>query len=141
MEKQPLCTTPKNFKEHQNGIAFEDLPRTFQDFVNIARSIGIKYIWIDSLCIMQDCDEDKHREMARMINIYKNAILTISAARAKSCDEGFLGVQDERVLLLQDSIQLPMNCLNGAIGSVLLYPTRTQFGREDTPIDKRAWTY
>jgi hypothetical protein len=124
-----------------HALPVEGLSKSLQDAILLTRALGIQYIWIDSLCIIQDCDEDKHREMARMANIYKNAIFTISAARAKSCDEGFLGVQDKRVLLLRDSIQLPINCLNGAIGSVLLYPTRTQFGREDTPIDKRAWTY
>ncbi|RII15207.1 hypothetical protein CUC08_Gglean003674 [Alternaria sp. MG1] len=134
-------TERSRIERYTHALPLEGLPKSLQDAILLTRALGIQYIWIDSLCIIQDCDEDKHREMARMANIYKNTIFTISAARAKSCHEGFLGVQDKRVLLLQTSIQLPMNCLNGAIGSVLLYPTRTQFGREHTPIDKRAWTY
>jgi hypothetical protein len=124
-----------------DALPVEGLSKSLQDAILLTRALGIQYIWIDSLCIIQECDEDKHREMARMARIYKNAIFTISAARAKSCDEGFLGVQDKRVSLLQTSIKLPMKCLNGAVGSVLLYPFRSLFQSEDIPIDKRAWTY
>jgi hypothetical protein len=79
-----------------------------------------------------------------MANIYKNAVLTISAATAESCDEGFLGVQEKRVQLLQkNAINLPINCLNGAIGSVLLYPSRSLSRDTDrlVAIEKRSWTY
>lgn len=134
-------TERNRIEGYMDALPWEELPKSIQDAIILTRALGIRYIWIDSLCIMQDCDEDKHREMARMINIYKNAILTISAARAKSCDEGFLGVQDKRVSLLQTSIKLPMACLNGAVGSVLLYPFRSLFQSGDIPIDKRAWTY
>jgi len=121
----------------------ERLPKSLKDAILLTRALGIQYIWIDSLCIIQDCDEDKDREMTRMADVYKNAVLTISAARAKSCDEGFLGVQEQKVSLLQDSIKLPMNCLNGAIGTVLFYCSRasSQPGHFNPPIDKRAWTY
>ncbi|CAN9175569.1 unnamed protein product [Alternaria alternata] len=134
-------TERNRIERYMLALPVQQLPKSLQDAIFLTRALGIQYVWIDSLCIIQDCDEDKDREMARMAYIFKNAIFTISAARAKSCDEGFLGVQDARISLLQKSIKLPINCLNGAIGSALLYPTRTQFGRHNTPIDKRAWTY
>ncbi|CAI9629179.1 unnamed protein product [Alternaria burnsii] len=135
-------TERNRIDEYMHVLSVERLPKTLQDAIRLTRTLGIQYIWIDSLCIIQDCDEDKNREMARMANIYKNAIFTISAARARSCDDGFLGEQERRAAILQQlSIKLPMNCLNGAIGSVLLYDSREQFGREDTPVNKRAWTY
>jgi hypothetical protein len=134
--------TEKNrIKRYMRALPVERLPKSLRDAILLTRALGIQYIWIDSLCIIQDCNEDKDREMARMANIYKNAIFTIAAARAESCDDGFLGVQEMRAGLLRISIKLPMNCLNGAIGSVLLYLTRTQIGHENTPIDKRAWSY
>jgi hypothetical protein len=134
-------TERNRIQRHVHALPMEGLPKSLQDAILLTRVLGIQYIWIDSLCIIQDCDEDRDREMARMANIYKNAIFTISAGRAKSCDEGFLGVQDKRVSSLQMSIKLPMNCLNGAVGSVLLYPSRKQSRGDDRPIDKRAWTY
>lgn len=136
--------TEKNrIERYMDALPLKELPKSLQDAIILTRALGIRYIWIDSLCIMQDCDEDKHREITRMANIYKNAIFTISAARAKSCEEGFLGVQNKRVSLLRVSIKLPMNCLNGAIGSVVLYPSRVQFRYNDgiVPIARRSWTY
>lgn len=48
----------------------------------------MRYIWIDSLCIVQDAREDKEREMANMMKIYRNATFTISAASASVVTEG-----------------------------------------------------
>jgi hypothetical protein len=138
---QRYQTERDKIERYMHALPVEGLPKSLQDAILLTRALGIQYIWIDSLCIIQDCDEDKDREMARMANIYKNTVFTISAARAKSCDEGFLGLQDKRVSLLQISIKLPMNCLNGTVGSVLFYPSRKQVRGGDTPIDKRAWTY
>ncbi|USP76920.1 HET-domain-containing protein [Curvularia clavata] len=130
-------------EEYMQALPVERLPKSLKDAIFLTRALGIQYIWIDSLCIIQDCDEDKDREMTRMAKIYKDAVFTISAARARSCDEGFLGVQEQRVSLLQDSIKLPMNCLNGAIGTVLFYPSRqlSRHKNRRVPIDRRAWTY
>ncbi|CAN9134573.1 unnamed protein product [Alternaria alternata] len=134
--------TEKNrIKRYMHALPVERLPNSLRDAILLTRALGIQYIWIDSLCIIQDCNEDKDREMTRMANIYKDAIFTISAAKAKSCNDGFLDVQERRTELLHDSIKLPMNCLNGVIGSVLLYPFRSQFQGVLIPIDKRAWTY
>ena len=49
----PLKTTARNLKEHEQRIGWNDLPVTFQDAVLMAAYIGIPYIWIDSLCIIQ----------------------------------------------------------------------------------------
>jgi hypothetical protein len=43
-ETQPLCTTPGNYQSHRDGLPFYDLPKTFQDFVELARGIGMNYV-------------------------------------------------------------------------------------------------
>lgn len=137
-------TERNRIERYMHTLPVEELPKSLQDAILLTRALGFQYIWIDSLCIIQDCDEDKDREITKMANIYKNAVLTISAATAESCDDGFLGVQEKRVQLLQqNAIKLPINCLNGAIGSVLLYPSRSLFRNTDelVAIEKRAWTY
>jgi hypothetical protein len=53
--------------------------------------MGIDYIWIDCLCILQDSRADWEQEAARMVDVYSNAYLTLVASRAKHCGEGFLG--------------------------------------------------
>jgi hypothetical protein len=55
------------------------LPKTFRDFIQINRFLGIQYVWIDSLCIVQDDEEDWTAESARMTNVYGEAVLNVAA--------------------------------------------------------------
>lgn len=56
------------------------LRRTFIDAVKITRDIGESYLWVDSLCILQDCSKDWDIESKKMAGIYANALCTISSA-------------------------------------------------------------
>ena len=77
---QLLKTTRQNMAKHQEeGIQICDLPNTYTDAVRVARRLGAQYLWIDSLCIIQDSKEDWEREAAAMASIYLNSALTISA--------------------------------------------------------------
>lgn len=55
------------------------LPKTFQDAIRVIERLGIQYLWIDRLCIVQDSDEDWRAEAGTMHDVYKNSALTISA--------------------------------------------------------------
>jgi hypothetical protein len=80
--KHPLRTTTDNLQEHISGISWSTLPKTFQDALKITRELGIDYIWIDSLCIVQDSEEDWRQESREMGLIYERARVTIAAAGA-----------------------------------------------------------
>ncbi|KAK3216250.1 hypothetical protein GRF29_8g2773435 [Pseudopithomyces chartarum] len=75
----PLKTTKANWKKLSYNIPFESLPPLFQDAILITRQLGLRYIWIDSLCIIQDSARDWETESFRMGNIYENSYVTISA--------------------------------------------------------------
>jgi hypothetical protein len=66
------------------------MPATFYDATVITRKLGYRYLWIDSLCIIQNSAEDWEAESQNMGNIYMNASLTIAAAGAKDSDGGML---------------------------------------------------
>lgn len=68
-------TTLQNLTERRGSIKLSELSGNFRDMVVIARVLDIKHIWIDSKCIIQDCDHgrDLGREMARMRFTYQNA--------------------------------------------------------------------
>jgi hypothetical protein len=83
-----LRTTSKTIDSHRRGIKLKDLSKTFQDAVRFARRVGANFIWIDSLCIVQDDAQDWATEAARMATIYENAFLTIAATRAQNGEEG-----------------------------------------------------
>ncbi|KAK8024401.1 hypothetical protein PG993_012467 [Apiospora rasikravindrae] len=83
-----LTTVKKNVKAHTNGIELETLSKTFQEAIKTTRNLGIRYLWIDSLCIVQDDADDWAKESAMMASIYRNAYLTLAATAAIDGSEG-----------------------------------------------------
>ncbi|PWI63995.1 hypothetical protein PCL_00829 [Purpureocillium lilacinum] len=86
--EQPLKTTTGTLNKHKAGIEFSRLPPTFRDAVDIVRRLGIRFVWIDSLCIIQDCEEDWQIEASRMASVYRNSWLTVSATSSPSSSSG-----------------------------------------------------
>lgn len=85
---QPIRTLQGNLQDHIQGIAFSALPKTFQDAVTMCRRLSIRYLWIDSLCIIQDDATDWEQQAAKMASIYENAFLTIAATHSSSNQTG-----------------------------------------------------
>ncbi|KAF4938928.1 Serine/threonine-protein kinase ULK3 [Colletotrichum fructicola] len=76
--------------DFRQGINMAELPRTFQDAVNITRSLGVDYLWIDSLCIVQDDPDDWIKESRLMERVYSSAYVTLAASCATGTEDGFL---------------------------------------------------
>ena len=82
--------TSATLDEKLECIPMESLSRNFRDAIIVSRILGIRYIWIDSLCIIQDSAEDWLRESANMGDIYKYSLITIAATNAVDSAAGFL---------------------------------------------------
>ncbi|PSR78478.1 heterokaryon incompatibility protein-domain-containing protein, partial [Coniella lustricola] len=87
-EDTVLKTCKANLDNHLAGFSDALLPPTFLDAVVMTRELGLRYLWIDSLCIVQDDSADFEQECARMNIVYKNAVITFSASDAHDCIEG-----------------------------------------------------
>jgi Heterokaryon incompatibility protein (HET) len=74
----------KNLSTFQTGFALNILPKSFVDAVHITRRLGLRYLWIDALCIIQDSEADWLQESLSMSKVYAHAALNIAAAA--SCD-------------------------------------------------------
>ena len=85
-----IVTNVNNLELHERRIPYESLPKTFQDAALITRSVGIRYLWIDSLCIIQDDIQDWKSEAAKMADVYRNAYCTIAATGSRGDQEGIL---------------------------------------------------
>ncbi|KAK8137310.1 hypothetical protein PG984_005250 [Apiospora sp. TS-2023a] len=83
-----IKTKTHNLQSYLEGIRIADLPQTFQDAVDITRRLGIRYLWIDSLCIIQDSKEDWDAEAQRMADIYEGSYITIAATDSANGDGG-----------------------------------------------------
>lgn len=83
-----IKTTKETLQEKKERIRWDALCPTFQDAISVVRQLGLRYLWIDSLCIIQDDDEDWARESSKMATIYSLAHLTIAATRSPNHEGG-----------------------------------------------------
>ncbi|KAK8013888.1 hypothetical protein PG990_007184 [Apiospora arundinis] len=72
-------TTTSNIDSRKSRINVSELPLNFRHAVQITRRLHVRYLWIDSLCIIQDSAEDWRSESVKMGAIYQCSFLTISA--------------------------------------------------------------
>lgn len=91
-----FCTTLENFAAHQKGIDLENLPATFKDAVVTIRELGLEYLWIDSICIIQGEGGDFDQEAKRMEDVFSSAFCVIAASSAQGQYDGFLSRQDQQ---------------------------------------------
>ncbi|KAH6855460.1 heterokaryon incompatibility protein-domain-containing protein, partial [Chaetomium sp. MPI-CAGE-AT-0009] len=77
-----------NLDALQQTIPTDQLSKTFQEAFEASKNLGSRYIWIDSLCIVQDSHDDWEKEAARMKDVYSNAKFNISATGAENGGEG-----------------------------------------------------
>lgn len=94
---QSLKTTIATIGNHKAGIKFSKLPKTFQNAIVVCRRLKLRYLWIDSLCIIQDDDQDWQNEATRMTKIYGNSRLTVAVPGDGDCTEGcFMSTSPEQ---------------------------------------------
>ncbi|KAF5010796.1 hypothetical protein FDECE_3058 [Fusarium decemcellulare] len=145
-----MTTTTLNVDSHRQGISFSSFPKTFQDAIYVTRALGIRYLWIDSLCILQDDKLDWEVESSKMADIYGNAHVVISASQATNSSEGFLDRSGESTYLYaENSVQ--MGEITNPDGSVSKLYRRMMGGHgyycdsrhhsklEEEPLIKRGW--
>ncbi|RSL80074.1 hypothetical protein CEP51_006867 [Fusarium floridanum] len=128
-----FCTTTDNFDERLIDIPYSQLPKTFQHAVITTWNLGVGYLWIDSLCIIQRDESDWRRESARMENVFAYAHCTLAATSAENCNQGFLGRSPGSAIRLGDSDSM----------SVYIKETGNDFDKDvaQGPLNKRAWVF
>ena len=86
-------TTMQNYAAQKEGLRYCDLPLSFRDAIIVTRGLGLRYLWIDALCIIQDSKIDWEVESGNMAAIYQHAFLVIGADTSSDSEGGFLDVQ------------------------------------------------
>ena len=122
------------------GISTVDLPKTFRDAIKITKLLGIRYLWIDSLCIRQGDVQDWDLESSRMGSVFRNAYLTIAASRATDDNAGFLGLRTlpDTLLVPYRELGQPMSSIYLAIDEYISRQTSKDL-LEKEPLTQRAW--
>lgn len=92
LEKNPpFKALTSNLQQLRSGVPASMLPRTIREAVLVCTNLDIRFIWVDSLCILQDSESDWQRESTKMETICSLSKVTIIAASSTSCHSGFLG--------------------------------------------------
>jgi len=89
-----LTTKENTLLERMRGIPVQSMPQTFKDAVKITRKFGIRYLWIDALCILQDSKSDWEVQATEMAAIYRNSLFTIAAENATDSSGGCFANRD-----------------------------------------------
>jgi len=137
---EPLRTTLSTLRARRSSIPLAILPATFVHALYICRKLNIPYLWIDSLCIIQDSVSDWVQESAQMCDIYRNSYLTIASTHAKDSSEGCFVRRDG---LLTRPIHLPIRGLGHFSTEIkqLFFKSPYSFDVEtENPWSERAWT-
>ncbi|KAF2964618.1 hypothetical protein GQX73_g8957 [Xylaria multiplex] len=126
------CTTRENIAHHKAAIDIDVLPRTFKDAIHTTRKLGVRYLWIDSLCIVQGEGGDFEEEVKYMETVFSSAYCVIAATCASGMFSGFLNSREEReVVELErpgDSPLYVCEFIDDFQGDVI-----------DGPLNKRGW--
>lgn len=137
--KHPLMTTHATLQERLTSIPWSVMSKAYRDAIIAIRQIGLRYIWIDSLCIVQDDHDDWLKESKKMGLIYESARLTIAASHAADCSQGCFFERPQE----QEAIELPhINSrgeLAGSIFATVMRNDYTTISPEFGPLATRAW--
>lgn len=110
-----LKTTKSSLDAHLTRIPLTDLPRIFQDAISVTQRLGLRYLWIDSLCIVQDDDDEWRQIAAQMASIYQNSHFVISAISAPDVHNSLYGSPDA----IHRSSEVPIGYGGGVDTSIL----------------------
>ncbi|ORY16648.1 heterokaryon incompatibility protein-domain-containing protein, partial [Clohesyomyces aquaticus] len=137
--ERPLMTTQATLQTHLARISWDTIPRVYQDAIKATRRIGLQYIWIDSLCIIQDSHSDWLTESKRMGTVYENARLTLAASHASDSSQGCFFTRSQPA----NSVKLPYVSQTGEVrGSMHATSMPRDYGPitpELGPLAQRAW--
>jgi hypothetical protein len=142
---QPIRTIKANLQDHKQGIARLCLPKSFQDAVSFVRRLRIRYLWIDSLCIVQDDGEDWQRESGKMCSVFAGAILTIAASKSSDARGGlFTKTRPEHMARAVQTVDYEGQAKEVYVRQPLPHITINRHEvdvRDGFPLLSRSWVY
>lgn len=126
----------------QENISFSKLSRNMRDAVQITNWLGFSYIWVDSLCIIQDSPEDWSKESLKMGSVYAGAVCTIASTGSASGDGGYF--HERRPLGLQPCKIGIRSIDDECSGGIYIRQDDLldfQLGVENAPLNQRGWVF
>jgi hypothetical protein len=150
-----LPTLTENFeaRKEPGGLTGLQFPKTMSDAIQLVRSLGETYLWIDALCIVQDDKIQKARDLANMDAVYSKAFATIVAMDGTSADAGLPGVrpktrspQKVEILVIKpgsENLDYDPDASddNNVAINLVATPPELHLALEFSPWNSRGWTF
>lgn len=133
--EQPAKTTRANLSSYLSDIDVSTLSATVRDAAIVTRGIGLSYLWVDAMCIIQDDFDDVMEQVAQMHSIYHCSWLTIAAVEAPTCNHGFLQPRAQ-----WQPLRMRARLDGGDPSDVLLAPKNNNPVRGNAALFQRGWT-
>jgi hypothetical protein len=136
--EQPLVTTlePDTLSQYKRYIKWDILPRTFRDAIVVTRRLGIQYLWIDSLCIIQDSLDDWRVQSALMAEIYQNSIITLAGSASSGPHKGLFRIADP----VHVDQSLPISTTHEGVDNIRCR-TVLSHNATELPLLQRGWVF
>ncbi|GAW19314.1 hypothetical protein ANO14919_088000 [Xylariales sp. No.14919] len=138
---QQLKLEKNSFTEYRSQIPESKLSNTFTQAMVIAKHLEVNYLWIDSLCIIQDDPDDWAREAVKMCDVYGQSFINIAATSAEEGTKGCFFNRDDKTARKISNIRIPIQfdgnpfCYNCASARICNY------GFDTSPLLSRAWVF
>jgi hypothetical protein len=137
-----LKLTNQNYKTLRAGIRVSDLPKTFRHAIQVTRELEIRYLWIDSLCILQDSVEDWREQSSLMGDIYYYCFCNIAATSSLDSNGGLFVARDVNLakplqiaLRWREKSEMPFS--EGIY--YIYYASQWRDMVENAPLNQRGW--
>lgn len=139
---QRVTTTTATLESHLRGLHVDVLPKTLRDAIFVTRGLGLRYLWVDALCILQDSTADQKVELARMRHYYRSAVVVIAASGAGNVEDGFLHGQQTQTAVTDKNrvLSVPFYSPKYDFGRLTIEEVYQEYNPDNEPIRNRGWT-
>ncbi|KAL8821136.1 MAG: hypothetical protein Q9223_000791 [Gallowayella weberi] len=129
-----------NVATFEDGVEVSILPKTFQDAIVITIKLGVQYLWIDALCIVQDSPDDTEwrHEALIMGDVYANSYLTLAATTSENSNGGLLHKRSP-LSVWPCRVGARWTCFEP--GRLVVSVDKMTRERDKKPLEDRAWAF
>ncbi|KAF5531712.1 het domain-containing protein [Fusarium mexicanum] len=136
------------YKRYLRRIPWDILPQGYRDAIQLTRKLGVRYVWIDSLCIVQDNEDDWRQQASLMAQIFRNAYVTIAATKSRNPNDGYFSVSPSKFI----ATRMEYEAQNGEIRHAYVRQTiphffsstvspDSDFTKGNFPLLSRGWVF
>jgi hypothetical protein len=137
-KNQTYTLTTGTYEEKCTSLDLDRLPRTILETIQVTERLGLLYVWVDALCIVQNSKQDMEEEISNMGLIYSKSEVTIIAANSSSATEGFLKTPEAPSYFIKP-FEIPFATKDDSTECATL-GYRSYYKPLKDPINCRAWT-